>query len=190
VKVNVGSSKTKLPGYKKYYLTFDAKTGKSAFEVQVAKALHTKTPVYLGGDEPKFSLFLGEQPIIETPIIEKVVKDNKAAAIGGLLSFHQRLALDDPAYKYSCRCGVICKTKKMYFGHQARCSVLHYYRDLFKRIEESFLVKEFGDVGKRKKKRKTKRPKIRLSAKEREQIRRQKTKRVKKAVSKRRTRTK
>lgn len=179
MKVKLVSERTSISGYYKLYLSFVKP--KTDVDKKILRLLPTQN-VYLGGNEPKFSLFLGSKPKEKEVVYEQVKTFNTATGSGKTaLEIQESLGAE---YEYSCRCGCCFTSKRKLNHHQTLCLVLKEMKPRIKRIVHALGEKY---VARLKSKAKKKRGNTKDKFKERKRTKN--TKGAKKKVSRRSTRS-
>lgn len=150
MKAKITTEFTTQQGYKKYYLSFySAKES----ERRLLKALTFDKPVYIGGAEPKFSLYAGELKKEVVEIIAPVVR----APARSIFEFWQILHREQPdVYIYDCICGMWFKNLRLWQSHHRKCMVLKAKAPLYAYIKSTVTYKEYDESPRKKKKKKRK----------------------------------
>lgn len=192
---------TAVPGYVRYLISFSH--GKTPLEKKLVKALTREkgARTYLAGAEPEFGLYLGKRAVeipgdVAVAGVTAKTHNQKISAGASYTTgseFYAHLKAQDSSYIYECRCGCKFKHKKTETNHKRKCSLLASLQPLFRRIDASATVREFGDdrkgKGKKDKKLKGKR-KVRDAVSFKKTKREKRAKKTKVKVSRRGKRTK
>lgn len=143
-----------VPGYEKIYLHFTKP--QTGLERLLASEFNFGKPKYVGGKEPKYSLYVGhpEQQIIEGTLPRQWSPSYKKFS---WRRFWDELRKENQLYKLECRCGVWNKNEKVYLRHRRHCSVMKEFKKFLDRIEN---YKTFQDAHEHDSKRKEKKTKV------------------------------
>lgn len=139
-----------VPGYQKIYLHFSGP--KNGLERLLVSILDFKKPRYIGGKEPKYSLYVGkpQEQIIEGAVARQWTPSFKKFA---WTRFWAELRKDNPSYTFECRCGVWTRSDKAYNKHKKHCAVMKEFKSFLARIENTKIYQEWlHDESQRKRK--------------------------------------